>query len=245
MSAASYYDAHPNAPRPLKPMLLADSLSTQSGHSGAKYDSLLHADGSHEALVQQHDEIFGRIQARDKKLKYRIRVLKVLSRFLSLILSLATLAPLSLTLQKFLSTRDVLIPVNGVPRTAWSASPKTWPMYMYITLAAISTVLNLIILLAYLRSIRQANRASAVASVFESVVLVGHVAIWAAGAALYRVGKDEGEHARDLWGWTCSLGAAKIQNEFSKEINFGRYCNIQVSACVGSAMRKIIGRRQL
>ena len=65
MAAQSYFDAHPNAPRPLKPMLLSETLSTNSGMSGAKYDSLLHANTSQEALVQ-HDEILEQMRFRDE-----------------------------------------------------------------------------------------------------------------------------------------------------------------------------------
>lgn len=65
MAAASYYDAHPNAPSPLKPMVLADSVSMNSGVSKAKYDSLHHANNSHEAL-QQHDDILERMRFRDE-----------------------------------------------------------------------------------------------------------------------------------------------------------------------------------
>ena len=65
MAAPSYFDAHPNAPRPLKPMMLSDSLSMNSGISSAKYDSLHHANNSQEAL-QHHDEILERVRFHDE-----------------------------------------------------------------------------------------------------------------------------------------------------------------------------------
>ena len=156
-------------------------------------------------------------------------MIKLVSRVIGLILSITTLAPLTLTLNKFFSTRDTFIDVNGVNRTAWNASTKTWPTYMYFALAVISTAFNLVIVLSYCRGVKQANRANTVSGWFSSTVVVAHVVVWATGAALYRAGKDQGEHARDLWGWSCSLGAAKIQDAFAKEINFGQYCHIQVS----------------
>ncbi|KAL9095489.1 MAG: hypothetical protein Q9165_002360 [Trypethelium subeluteriae] len=210
-------------------MLLADSMSMNSGVSGAKYDSLHYGGSSQDGLYQHHDEVLERMRFRDEKLKYRIRLLKLFARLLSLLLSLTTLSPLSLTFHKFLTTKDVFRTVDGQSRTAWNANTKLWPMYMYLALAAIATAFNLAIMLAYCWGVRQANRASTVAGWFSGAVIVGHVVVWAVGASLYRVGKDEGEHARDLWGWTCGLGAQKIQNVFAQEINFGRYCNVQVS----------------
>ncbi|KAF2234757.1 hypothetical protein EV356DRAFT_501338 [Viridothelium virens] len=167
-----------------------------------------------------------------QKLKYRIRLLKLLARVLGLLLSLTTLSPLAVTLHKFLSTKDIFRTVDGQSRTAWNAETKLWPMYMYLALAAIATAFNLAIMLAYCWGVRHANRASTVAGWFSGGVYVGHVVVWAVGAALYRAGKDEGEHARDLWGWSCSLGAQKIQDAFAQEVNFGRYCNVQVSRSI-------------
>ena len=171
-----------------------------------------------------------------QKLKYRIRIIKLIARVIGLLLSITTLIPLAITLNKFFATKDVFITVDGKSRTAWNANTKLWPMYMYFALSTISTFLNLVILIAYCWGIRYANRASAVESVFTGVVIVGHVVIWAVGAALYRAGKDEQAHARDLWGWTCSLGARQIQDAFAKEINFGQYCNIQVGTYVVQAL---------
>ena len=74
MAASSYYDARPAAPQPLKPMLLADSLSTHQGYGGAKYNDLLHVNNSQEALFQQ-DEILGYVQARDNVREYRFQYL--------------------------------------------------------------------------------------------------------------------------------------------------------------------------
>ena len=57
------------------------------------------------------------------------------------------------------------------------------------------------------------------------VEMAGHVAIWIGVSSAYRIGKD----GNDLWGWTCSPKAQKIQGEFRDVINFERFCSIQVS----------------
>ncbi|KAI9691336.1 MAG: hypothetical protein M1820_009757 [Bogoriella megaspora] len=226
MSATSYYNNHPSGPQPLKPMLLADSMSSHSGISGAKYDNLHHPNSSQEAMFH-HDDQLEQMRFRDEHLKYRIRILKLVARIASFILSVTTLTPLSMTVHKYFSTRDHKLPVNGVERGPWNAQTKTWPTYMYIALAGVSTLFNLLIMVAYFWGIKQANRVSTVSGWFSGSVIVGHLVVWAVGASLYKVGKEEGLHARDLWGWSCSEGAERIQNVFANEVNFGRYCNVQ------------------
>lgn len=61
-----------------------------------------------------------RLQAHDRALKQRIRMLKLVSRILAVILSIATLIPLMMTIIKFLTTRDITYTVDGQTRTAWA-----------------------------------------------------------------------------------------------------------------------------
>jgi hypothetical protein len=71
--------------------------------------------------VSKHDHL----QAADRRLEYRIRVLRLVSRSIAFILSLTTLVPLALTLAKFLSTKDTYFTVDGKERTAWAHYPIT------------------------------------------------------------------------------------------------------------------------
>jgi hypothetical protein len=162
-------------------------------------------------------------------LKYRIRMLRLISRILATIISIAVLVPISLTLAKFLQTQNIYKEVNGVKRTAWSKTTKTWPTYMYFSIAASSFVLNFSSLIGYFRSVKTANLLSTMATWFSAIVLAANIIVWAVAAAIYRYEKgvvnDLGKHD-DLWGWTCS-GAAKAIQETFHEVPFDRYCNIQ------------------
>jgi hypothetical protein len=148
--------------------------------------------------VSKHDHL----QAVDRRLKYRIRVLRLISRSIAFILSLTTLVPLALALAKFLSTKDTYFTVDGKERTAWAHDSITWYTYMYFGVSLVSFVFNLAIMTAYWRGIKKANIVASVATWWTSTVLVGHVLIWAVSAALYRYGKAPvGGKFRDLWGW--------------------------------------------
>jgi TRAP-type uncharacterized transport system fused permease subunit len=101
---------------------------------------------------------------------------------------------------------------------------------MYFLVAGIAVLLNLVILVSYLLGgVKHANRAAIISSVFTWVVMVGNLVVWIVAASLYRTEKDKNGKSDDLWGWTCSAAARAIQKEFAQEVNFDRFCNVQVS----------------
>jgi hypothetical protein len=167
----------------------------------------------------------------NQELKRRIRVLRLISRVLAFIISVAVLIPITMTLVKFLTTKDVVRDAptasgTTAPRTPWARGTQTWQTYMYFSIAASSFLLNGIIMIAYLRDIRAANKAATVATTFTWTVIIANVVVWGVGAGLYKWGRSEAKE-KDLWGWSCSSGAARIQEVFQGEVKFGSYCNIQ------------------
>ncbi|PSN62760.1 hypothetical protein BS50DRAFT_502249, partial [Corynespora cassiicola Philippines] len=156
-------------------------------------------------------------------LKSRIRHLRLLSRTLTLLLSIATFVPLALTLHTYLTTRNtyhfVFDPNNhntATSRTAWHRDSVVWPTWMYAAVSGLAILLNLGILVAYRWGVQSANRVAA-------WVLGGNMVSWGVAVGVYRGMKKEA----DLWGWSCSEGARAIQEVFRREVNFGRTCNIQ------------------
>lgn len=138
----------------------------------------------------------------DQRLKQRIRILKLISRIIALVLSLATLVPLTMTLTKFFTTKNDILVVNGQERTAWAKDSRTWYTYMYFGVALTSFVFDLAIVVAYCRGVKKANKVATVATWWSTTVQVGHVVVWIVSAAVYRYGKEpvDGKF-RDLWGW--------------------------------------------
>ena len=155
----------------------------------------------------------------------------MISRILSFLISLAVLAPITLTLTKFLQTqntyRDITRDGKTVSRTAWAHDSKVWPTYSYFAVAAISTLLNLATIFSYKFGVSRANHVSMVTSLFSWAVMLGNLVVWCVAAAMYRVEKDKGGKSNDLWGWTCSPAARAIQVEFAHEVDFNMYCNVQ------------------
>lgn len=149
-----------------------------------------------------NDHHLNLMRTTDQRLKYRIRVLRLVSRILALGLSFATLVPLVMTLVKFFQTKDDYFTVNGKTRTAWPQDPITWYTWMYFGVSLISFVFNFFTIVAYWRGTDKANKVSSVASWWTTAVLIFHIIVWAIGTVVYRYGKEPvGGKFRDLWGW--------------------------------------------
>jgi hypothetical protein len=100
---------------------------------------------------------------------------------------------------------------------------------MYFSIAAVSLVLNLVILVAYLMSVKAANKAAVISLTFDWIVIAANFGVWLGAVIVYRNEKDKNGVHNDLWGWSCSQAAAEIQKPFDGVLDFGRLCTVQVS----------------
>jgi hypothetical protein len=140
--------------------------------------------------------------------------------------------PIAITFNTFHNTRNTYRTVptatGSVSRTAWAKDTKSWPTTMYFVIALVSMSLNLLIMVAYLRGVRVANRAATISTGFDWLVIGINLGVWLAAVAIYRLEKDKNGVHNDLWGWSCSDAAAKVQDSFDGVLNFGKLCNVQV-----------------
>jgi hypothetical protein len=109
---------------------------------------------------------------------------------------------------------------------------------MYLGVAAVSVLLNLVTMLSYKFGVGKANIASFITSIFSWVNILGNFVVWCVAVGIYRAEKDKNGKSNDIWGWTCSAGARAIQKEFVGDIDFARYCNVQVSQIFWRALGK-------
>ncbi|KAK5685980.1 hypothetical protein LTS10_002093 [Elasticomyces elasticus] len=215
-SASSNPDIH------LKPMYATTTTpSLQSSASNDYYNP-----------VSQYPLGDGEVQtleARDHRLKKEIRILRLVSRIIATILAGVTLAPLVMTLIKFLQTRNTLYTVDGQQRTAWAANTQTWYMYLYLGVAAMSFAVNMLVLMSYCCGVKAANATANATGWWEHLLTAIHLLGWIASVAIYRYG---------LWGWTCSPAAEKIQSVIT-DVNFSKYCTLQTSSFYTGAVNVV------
>ncbi|KAF1973439.1 hypothetical protein BU23DRAFT_464360 [Bimuria novae-zelandiae CBS 107.79] len=202
---------------PAMPLHVATSMDSTTQY---KRQSLVDFD----SLRKAHEQ--------DAILKIRIRRLRAVSRILATLISIAVFIPITITLHKYLSTRNtfrtVELPDGSThSRTAWARDSKTWPTWMYFLVAGVSVLLNFTIIFSYKFGVDKANKAATVATVFTWVTMLGNLVVWCVAATLYRTEKDKNGKSNDLWGWTCSPAAKLIQREFAHEVDFNTFCRVQ------------------
>lgn len=101
--------------------------------------------------------------------------------------------------------------------------------YMYTAVSAVSFILNLAVMISYLRGgVKSANTADRYSTIWSWATIISHIVTWAVAAGVYRYGKEpvDGKF-KDLWGWTCSTSAAALQ-EVLTSVDFDKYCKVQV-----------------
>ena len=219
--AASYVERHSRLAGniPLKPMFTNTAQSIRSNSSDEYYKPV--------ATQQIPDRELLSLEVEDQRLKTRIRLLRLISRLIAAVLSAVTLTPQAMTIAKYLQTEHKPVTPDG--QTAWASDCVTAYTYMYTGVSAVSVALHTAILIAYTRGVKRANAVNSINSYWSYAVEFGHVIVWVLGAGAYRYGKGPVQgHAKDLWGWTCSAEAEKLQ-AVVRDVDFDVFCRIQVS----------------
>jgi hypothetical protein len=110
----------------------------------------------------------------------------------------------------------------------WPANAKVWPTYLTLGIAALSTILATLTLIAYFWGFKAANRWNmARVGVTISVVVV-NLFIWAIAAySMQSTSAFDGIGSQSLWSATCD--STDQQHEiFGHEFNFNQFCLMQV-----------------
>ncbi|KAF8540696.1 hypothetical protein BDD12DRAFT_832417 [Trichophaea hybrida] len=163
------------------------------------------------------------LQKQDLTLKLWIRILKLISRILSLACSGVVIGLSITSFQIFLSTRH-LAPIDGfVP---WARNTPLWPQILTLIIAIISFIAALVVILGYLfRGHRTAENLSRYTTITTILGFVAWIVIWAAaGASLQKV--RDSSRGQDIWGWACAK-QTKHHELFNDRIGYDLVCIMQ------------------
>ncbi|CAK7274143.1 hypothetical protein SEPCBS119000_006016 [Sporothrix epigloea] len=192
------------------------------GTPGRRFDNPLSPTFREEQILEKHESVTEKEQARDLKIKTRVRMAKFALRGVNFSCSLIVLSMLSATFSIFNATRTLPTESNFPP---WAAKTNSWPQKVVLGAACVSLAISIGVMVGYCRG---GHRRAEKVSVYYTLFAVGWFAVstgmWAAAAGILQFSHNNSKH-QDIWGWSC------VQNEraqvFSQKVNYALVCRMQ------------------
>ncbi|RPB08584.1 hypothetical protein P167DRAFT_578129 [Morchella conica CCBAS932] len=163
-----------------------------------------------------------RLQQEDMALKRRIRFLKLISRFLAFLISVAVFGMMGNTAFSYYSTSEQKKGTDNL--SAWPDNTKTWPTLMMLGVSLMSLVSNAVVMLSYCCGHSSANKTDSVSSFFSAADMVVHAICWGISAGLFKQQSALNGVKNDIWSWTCSTAADERQALYADVVNFEFLC---------------------
>lgn len=149
---------------------------------------------------------------------------KVFLRGINFACSLIVLAMLATVFSIFNATKN-LAPRNGRP--AWAPDTKIWPQVLLLTIACVSLLMAIIVMLAYTRGgHHRAEKVAAYYTVFAVGFFIFSIIMWVVGAAVFNQSKAQGD-GKDMWGWSCLDNTRR--HLYEDDVSYALVCRLQVS----------------
>ncbi|KAJ5120574.1 uncharacterized protein N7515_009962 [Penicillium bovifimosum] len=160
--------------------------------------------------------------ARDLRIKLRVRIAKVFLRFVNFGCSLIVLCLIAVTLTVFNATKH-LPTRNSLP--AWAPGTNPWAQYLLLGMACVSLVACLIVFWAYRKGGHgRAEKAAVYYTSFSIVFFALNLIMWIVGAAVYQHSKATGDK-KDMWGWSCAKNTR--EQLYHNTVDYALLCRLQ------------------
>ncbi|KAL1894435.1 hypothetical protein Sste5346_005937 [Sporothrix stenoceras] len=210
-------DDIPMAPRsPLK------SAMKVPGTPGRRFDNPLSPTFREEQILEKQESMTDKEQARDLKIKTRVRMAKFALRGVNFSCSLIVLSMLSASFSIFNATKALPTQSNFPP---WATNTKSWPQKVVLGAACVSLSISVIVFIGYCRGgHRRAEKVSVYYTLFAVGWFIVSMGMWAAAAGVLQFSRNNSNN-QDMWGWSC------VQNQrsqvFSEKVDYALVCRLQ------------------
>ncbi|KAJ5875922.1 uncharacterized protein N7529_001506 [Penicillium soppii] len=175
-----------------------------------------------EYLLEKQEKKAGVENARDMRIKLRVRIAKVFLRFVNFGCSLIVLSLLAVTLTVFNATKN-LPTRNSLP--AWAEGTNPWAQYLLLSMACVSLFACLIVFWAYRKGgHRRAEKAAVYYTGFSIAFFAFNLIMWIVGAAVYQHSKATG-NSKDMWGWSCAQNTR--EQLYHDTVDYALLCRLQ------------------
>ncbi|TVY51583.1 hypothetical protein LCER1_G006798 [Lachnellula cervina] len=183
----------------------------------AQYSAVPQKTEQHQQLETERAVLHTQLNS----LKTKVKTLRMASRAISTALNMVMFAFMAFVIATFYATRHD----TALGRSIWpKVDAKVWPTIMLLASSLITFLMSLFVLCFYCLCFKRASES------WKLVVVtyVVHIGVWLVVTTLYRQQKA----LNDIWGWSCTEIAAKLQNEGHSKVNFQHLCKIQTASWV-------------
>ncbi|KAI9853394.1 MAG: hypothetical protein M1824_001295 [Vezdaea acicularis] len=184
--------------------------------------SILSPTWKEEKAVEEAEKKNDIDQAKDIKIKTRVRMAKMVLRGVNFSCSLIILSLLATTFTIFNATRS-LPPRNNLP--AWANGTKTWPQITLLVMACVSLTFCLAVFWNYWRGgHRRAEKAAIYYTYFAVATFMFSLVMWGIAAGVLQGSRASG-NGQDIWGWSCKDN--KRKQLFQNDVSYSLVCRLQ------------------
>ncbi|KAF3398187.1 hypothetical protein F1880_005675 [Penicillium rolfsii] len=207
---------------PMTPALASPLRSGLKVPNTAKSLNPLSPTFREEYMLEKQEKVAEKENARDLRIKLRVRIAKIFLRGVNFSCSLIVLSLLATTLTIFRATKN-LPSRNNLP--AWAEGTNPWAQYLLLGLACFSLFACLIVFWGYWKGgHRRAEKVTVYYSTFSICFFFFSFIMWIVGAAIYQQSKASGNQ-KDLWGWSCNQNTR--EEIYSNTVDYALLCRLQ------------------
>lgn len=207
---------------PMTPASPLKSAMRIPGTPGRRFDNPLSPTFREEQVLEKHEETTEKEQAKDLKIKTRVRIAKLILRGVNFSCSLIVLSMVSMTFAIFNATK-ALPPRNSLP--AWADGTKTWPQKVILAISCVSLALCLVIFYNYWKGgHKRAEKVAVYYTLFAVAFFIFSSIMWGLAAGILQGAKNNSNN-QDVWGWSCVDNKRKTL--FQDKVNYALVCRMQ------------------
>lgn len=207
---------------PMTPRSPLKSAMKVPGTPGRRFDNPLSPTFREEQILEKREASTEKEQAKDLKIKVRVRMAKFALRGVNFSCSLIILAMLSSSFAIFNATKS-LPAQNGLP--PWASNTNSWPQKVVLAASCVSLAICVLVFIGYCRGgHRRAEKVGVYYTLFAVGWFIFSMAMWAVAAGIFQHSRTNSKN-QDMWGWSC------VQNHrsqiFEDKIDYALVCRLQ------------------
>ncbi|CAN8099577.1 unnamed protein product [Discula destructiva] len=210
-----------SATMPMSPMSPLKSAMRMPGTPGRGLNPLSPT-FREEQVLEKREANTDVEQAKDLRIKTRVRMAKFALRGVNFSCALIVLAMLSSTLSIFNATKG-LAPKNGLP--AWAPNTSIVPQALILASSCLSLLICICVFIGYARGGHQrAEKVGVYYTLFACGWFVFSMVIWLVSIVMLQHAKNTSEQ-KDMWGWSCNNNLR--HQLFSSDVDYALVCRLQ------------------